>query len=128
MNTSKEVLVHKRCPSSQLARPLEGNSQVRTTPISRMVSHGRFRDLQSCGNNPVPFDDPDWVFELKHDGFRALAVLKGGKVRFVSRTGRQLHGFESLAETIASEVSAESAIVDGEIAVPHQTGRTLLPS
>ena len=72
-----------------------------------------------------PFDDPDWVFELKHDGFRALAVLKGGKVRFVSRTGRQLHGFGSLAENIASEVRAESAIVDGEIAVPHKTGRTL---
>jgi len=23
---------------------------------------------------PLPFDDPDWLFELKYDGFRALAV------------------------------------------------------
>ena len=73
----------------------------------------------------LPFDDPDWVFELKHDGFRALAVLKGGKVQFVSRTGGQLNGFGILADNIAHEVRAESAILDGEIAVPHKTGRTV---
>jgi len=28
---------------------------------------------------PLAFDDPDWIFELKLDGFRALAVLENGK-------------------------------------------------
>ena len=29
----------------------------------------------------VPFDDPEWVFELKYDGFRALAYVDGDDVR-----------------------------------------------
>jgi len=34
---------------------------------------------------PAPFDDPDWIFEIKHDGFRALAVIDQGQCRFFSR-------------------------------------------
>jgi ATP-dependent DNA ligase len=29
---------------------------------------------------PEPFDHPDWVFELKHDGFRAVAHIEGTAV------------------------------------------------
>jgi hypothetical protein len=25
-----------------------------------------------------PFSDPDWIFDLKHDGFRALAYVEDG--------------------------------------------------
>jgi ATP-dependent DNA ligase len=32
-----------------------------------------------------PSDHPDWLFELKHDGFRALAYIDGGKCELVSR-------------------------------------------
>ena len=73
----------------------------------------------------LPFDDPDWVFELKHDGFRALAILEHGKARFVSRNGGPMHGFGHLATEVTRAIRAESAILDGEIAVSHKTGRTL---
>jgi len=33
----------------------------------------------------LPFSDPQWVFEPKWDGYRALCFLKDGKVRFISR-------------------------------------------
>jgi len=33
------------------------------------------------------FDSAEWVYELKHDGFRAIAYLDGGCFRFVSRRG-----------------------------------------
>ena len=29
---------------------------------------------------PEPFDDWDWLYEIKHDGFRALAVIEHGRV------------------------------------------------
>ncbi len=32
-----------------------------------------------------PFDDPDWIFELKHDGFRGVAYISVGKCKLVSR-------------------------------------------
>jgi len=37
---------------------------------------------------PLPFDDPDWLFELKYDGFRALAVIEHGRAQLLSRNGR----------------------------------------
>jgi bifunctional non-homologous end joining protein LigD len=40
-----------------------------------------------------PFDDPDWIFEAKLDGFRALAYLEDGTCRLVSRNGREFHMF-----------------------------------
>src|SRR5712691_1435651 len=36
---------------------------------------------------PAPFSHPEWVYEIKHDGFRALAYLENGSVRLVSRCG-----------------------------------------
>jgi bifunctional non-homologous end joining protein LigD len=32
-----------------------------------------------------PFDNPDYIFELKHDGFRAIAYIDDGKCKLVSR-------------------------------------------
>lgn len=32
-----------------------------------------------------PWDDPDWIFELKYDGFRSLAFVGSDRVRLVSR-------------------------------------------
>jgi ATP-dependent DNA ligase len=30
-----------------------------------------------------PFDHPDWIYEIKFDGFRALAYVESGKCRLV---------------------------------------------
>jgi ATP-dependent DNA ligase len=32
-----------------------------------------------------PFDDPEWLFDLKYDGFRALAYLEQGSCHLISR-------------------------------------------
>jgi ATP-dependent DNA ligase len=32
-----------------------------------------------------PFNDTDWIYEIKHDDFRALAVIEQGQCRFYSR-------------------------------------------
>jgi len=47
-----------------------------------------------------PFDHPDYIFELKHDGFRAIAYLQNGESKPVSRHQRNL-GFESLKKALA---------------------------
>ena len=33
----------------------------------------------------LPFDHPEWVFELKYDGFRSRAVLHGGRCELIAR-------------------------------------------
>jgi ATP-dependent DNA ligase len=37
-----------------------------------------------------PFDHPDWLFETKHDGFRAVAHIDGHHCDFMSRNGQHL--------------------------------------
>jgi hypothetical protein len=42
------------------------------------------------------FDDPDYIFELKHDGFRAIAYIENGDCKLVSRNLNHFRLFESL--------------------------------
>jgi hypothetical protein len=45
---------------------------------------------------PVPFDHPEWVFELKYDGFRSLAVIQNGRTELISRNGHPFSSFDIL--------------------------------
>jgi bifunctional non-homologous end joining protein LigD len=61
-----------------------------------------------------PFNDPDWLFELKHDGFRSLAYIEDGQCRLVSRHRNVYKSFETLRNALAG-LRAKSAILDDEI-------------
>jgi bifunctional non-homologous end joining protein LigD len=37
------------------------------------------------GRRAEPFDHPEWIFELKYDGFRALAHIKSVRCQLISR-------------------------------------------
>ena len=63
---------------------------------------------------PKPFDDPDWVFELKHDGFRTVAYVSDGECNLVSRRGNVFKSFKSLCGTLA-KLPVKNAVLDGEI-------------
>lgn len=70
-----------------------------------------------------PFSHPDWSFELKLDGIRAIAIKNGSKVRLLSRNGRDIgNKFPALVEEIRS-LTVESAVLDGEIVVFDDRGR-----
>jgi bifunctional non-homologous end joining protein LigD len=60
-----------------------------------------------------PPDDPDYLWELKHDGFRALVYVQSGECRLVSRNLNNLR-FDSL-RTELSKLPVRDAILDGEI-------------
>src|SRR5690242_11801928 len=82
-------------------------------------------DPMTLIQQPAPFNDPDWIFEIKHDGFRAFAVIERGQCRFISRHKFKLYGLRDLAAALVREVNAETAILDGELAVPDHLGRTV---
>ena len=67
------------------------------------------------GRRAAPFDHPEWVFEVKHDGFRAIAYVKAGHCELVSRRGYVYKRFPALAEQIAEILDVQSAVLDGEI-------------
>src|SRR5260370_32747342 len=69
-----------------------------------------------------PFDDPDWIFEMKWDGYRAIAIIDKGNVRLVSRNGLSLNSkFAGIVEALKS-LKVESAILDGELVVIDEEG------
>jgi bifunctional non-homologous end joining protein LigD len=68
------------------------------------------------------FDHEDFVFELKMDGFRAVAHIGKNETRLLSKGGRLMQRFANLAAAIRSELNCE-AIVDGEIVVLDSEGR-----
>jgi len=63
-----------------------------------------------------------WIYELKFDGYRALAFKTGQEVRLVSRN-RVGFKYPQLANALKS-LSAQNVIIDGEIAALDQDGRT----
>jgi bifunctional non-homologous end joining protein LigD len=60
-----------------------------------------------------PFDDPDHLFELKHDGFRAIAYIEKGQARLMSLNLKNLR-FDSLEHALSLR-PVRNAIINGEI-------------
>lgn len=79
----------------------------------------------SLVQQPQPFDDWDWVYEIKHDGFRAFAVIQHGQCRFFSRKKHKLTGHQDLRSALVKEVNAETALLDGELVVVDHLGRSV---
>ena len=68
------------------------------------------------------FADPDWLYELKLDGFRLVAVIREGKVRLLSRRGNDAgRQFPELQE-LSRLVQPAGAIIDGEIVALGEDG------
>ena len=69
-----------------------------------------------------PFDDPEWLFELKYDGFRAVAYIENGKCRLVSRNNNVFERFKRLHIALAKLIDKD-VILDGEIACLDDAGK-----
>lgn len=72
----------------------------------------------------APVDHPGVLWEIKHDGFRALLYVEQRRGRFISRTGRHMVRFQWLADRVATELRVPTAILDGEIVVLDEDGRS----
>lgn len=67
-----------------------------------------------------PFDHADYLFELKHDGFRAVVYLQNGECKLISCNLNNLR-FTSLKKSLA-ELPVKNAILDGEIVCLDEHG------
>ncbi len=64
----------------------------------------------------------EWLFEVKWDGVRALALIENETVRLQSRTGNRCERQYPELAAIPHQVAADTAILDGEIAVLDAKG------
>jgi bifunctional non-homologous end joining protein LigD len=69
----------------------------------------------------APFDDADWIFEDKYDGFRMVAKIEDGKVTLYSRNGKIIsHNYIEVAKALEG-VKAD-AVIDGELVALDKNG------
>jgi len=74
----------------------------------------------------APFDSPEWFFEIKWDGYRAIAFLEKGNVRLVSRKQNDLTGQYSDLHDMAKYVNARRPSSTAKSS--HSTIRATRPS
>lgn len=84
-----------------------------------------FPQLQpvALGRAREPFSRPDWIFEVKWDGFRALLYSDSAGVRLVSRNGNTFKSFPALCEGLARDLKGRRCVLDGEIVCLDADGR-----
>lgn len=71
-----------------------------------------------------PFDDPNWLFEIKWDGYRAVSFVENGNVRLVSRNQNDLTPRYPELRELPKFINAGNAILDGEVVVLDEQGRS----
>lgn len=71
-----------------------------------------------------PFSHPDWLFEIKWDGVRALAWIDHGQLTIRARSGADITARYPELAGLPNALSARQAILDGEIAALDERGHS----
>ncbi|MFT4215754.1 MAG: ATP-dependent DNA ligase [Micropruina sp.] len=132
----KNWLIHLMAPaekSAPSAEPVEsGSGGVSTSSTSgrKGKTTGEAEELPAIAPMmPRPGTVADvrgdgWVFEVKWDGYRAVASVTGGAATFTSRRGLDLTAeFPELAE-LGRLIDGREAVIDGEIVLLDEAGRS----
>ena len=90
--------------------------RLRTT---RPVGH-----IAPCLPSPAarPPSGDGWLHEIKHDGFRIMALRDGAGVRLITRHGNDFTARFPLAVAAVSALSARSFLIDGEAICTDENG------
>src|SRR5215469_11005810 len=71
-----------------------------------------------------PIGHPNWIYELKHDGFCGVLDVDREQAWLVSRKGKKFRQFEPLLKQVLRSLKGQRAILDGEIVVLDEKGRS----
>ncbi|HEX6699959.1 MAG TPA: DNA ligase D [Gaiellaceae bacterium] len=94
------------------AAPARDGARRRYAPMLATLAAG----LPSSGS---------WLYEVKWDGYRALAYLHGGEVALVSRNGNDLtQRFENVARQVVKAAKTPDCVLDGEVCALDDQGRS----
>src|ERR1019366_2988014 len=122
---------------SKVAASKDSASKSRSKKSSAHSASSAVQALAGAEEKPMPtvihpmlatpsakaFDDSDWLFEIKWDGYRAVAFIEDGRVRLVSRNQNDLTAQFPELGSLPQFVKAQRAILDGEIVALDEEGR-----
>lgn len=82
---------------------------------------------QLCAIAEQPPDGPDWISEIKFDGYRLLVWVEDGKARVVTRNGQDWTDRLPAVAQAASALHLRSALLDGELVALREDGTSSFP-
>lgn len=81
-------------------------------------------EVQLCKMAELPAD-ADWLYEVKYDGYRVLAFLEAGKAGLYTRNHNPCTArFAPVAKALEGFFGTRALILDGEVCVVNQQGKT----
>ena len=69
------------------------------------------------------FDDKDWLFEIKWDGYRAISEIKNGAVELYSRNGNSFNAAYPIVYNELKKIK-QDVVFDGEIVIINEEGKS----
>jgi len=87
-----------------------------------MTSHPiRWKPMMAIAATVLP-EGPEWLYEVKWDGYRTIAIKEGGKVTLASRNQKNVTAqYPSVVASVAG--LGTEAVLDGEIVALDEEGR-----
>jgi bifunctional non-homologous end joining protein LigD len=97
--------------------------RLRKTKAPEKKFSAREQPLMLATLQERPFSRPEWIFEIKYDGVRALAERNGDKVELYGRNGTQItNRYPELGEAL-KKLPVEHFVIDGEIVALDERGQ-----
>lgn len=106
---------------SSVVKAVPSTSESSTSPVKRPMPLKIHPMLAESIEKP--FDGEEWLFEIKWDGYRAIAFIDRGKVRLVSRNQNDLTPRYPELKDMAEYIDAKTAILDGEVVALDKEGK-----
>jgi len=98
---------------------------LKAPPPSKPVDLPNVSPMLAQIGKGTPPTGPDWLYEIKWDGVRAICYIQNGRLRMVSRNGNSMDRQYPELSVLPHHIRASTAILDGEIAALDPRG---LPS
>jgi bifunctional non-homologous end joining protein LigD len=118
-------------PSKRLVRTSRSDRKQKAAKELAIKIHGNWSEAEISAlrhlrpmlarSTNAAFNDPEWIFEIKLDGYRALALVDQGSARLTSRAGNELSS--AYPAIVGDLVTTKlTAVFDGEIVVLDESG------
>ena len=119
----KKTTATKATTTASAANPFDGMTSESLAEAKKIEAFPYDWRPQLATLTDAAFDNADWIFENKYDGYRALAQIEDGKVKLISRNGNSFNSkYPEIVKSL--ETFGKNMILDGEVVVEDAKGRS----
>jgi bifunctional non-homologous end joining protein LigD len=124
LNARIKAALKKKVPEQDVGQENEAAPDVAGALKKLPNAKPHFVEPMKARLEEEPPTHGDWLYELKFDGIRAIAVKDGKKVSLISRNGNKLDKrFPEVADAV-KELSVQECVLDGEVVALDEEGRS----